>query len=232
MSKAVKVRVGDLVMDENLLALRPLNIFFVGLYRQHYREGVDMGRPLVERGTNRVVCGNHRVTALLQEFGPDHKEAVDYRKFKDEREVLEVFTLSNVAHGNALSGFSRRQISLKLLDYGATKEEIARMFGIAVRRIEEWGGVVVGVLDGSRTGLAPAKRGMPAGTKMTSEQYQEHMRKDRAISVHSQAEQLTRWITNGWVRPDDARSMEALARLAGAINEFLGRGGARKRRAS
>lgn len=217
------VKVGNLVIDEKLTRLRPVNMVFVSRYRQAYRSGRDLGEIIVDSNL-RVVSGNHRVTAMVEEYGPDHECTVTVKPFTDERAVLEEFAANNVAHGNALSGASRRAIAVELIRNGASVEEVAQVFGVSARRIEEWGGQTVFVIGG-RSGKSrhpqpmPAKRGIEPGTEMDKDQYEMHWTHDRGIRAVSQAEQLERWVRNGWVKDDE--SVAALRRLNETLNTFL-----------
>lgn len=223
MSDAKEVKVSDLTIDEKLTRLRPVNEYFVSRYRQAYRAGKDMGEIIVDT-KNRVVSGNHRVTAMVEEFGDDHRTIVTVKSYENEREVLEDFARHNSEHGNALSGASQRAISIELVKNGASKEEIAQLFGVSVKRVEHWSGMTVMVVGG-KSGKSrqpqpmPAKRGIEPGTTMEHEQYETHWKQDRGISVVSQVDQLTRWIGNGWVK--DEKSINALNALRDVINQFL-----------
>lgn len=224
MSDKVTMRVSDLVIDENLTWLRPINEWYVSQYRQNYRSGIDMGEIIVERDTNKVVSGNHRVTAMIREFGPGHEITVSVETYKSERELLERFTACNLPHGNALDGKQRRAISTELIKYGASREEVASLFGVSVKRVEEWAGMTVMVIGG-KSGKSknpvpmPSKNGVEPGTTMTQEQYREHWVHDRGVSAVSQAEQLIRWIDNGWIK--DAKSRSALLRLRDVIDRNI-----------
>lgn len=215
------VKVSELIIDEKLTRLRPINEVFVSRYRQAYRAGKDLGQIIVD-ANNRVVSGNHRVTAMAQEFGDDHKITVTVKKYASEREVLEDFARHNADHGNALSGASQRAISIELIKSGASKEEIAQLFGVSVNRVESWAGMTVMVIGG-KSGKSrqpqpmPAKHGLEPGTTMEHDQYETHWKQDRGISAVSQAAQLSRWIENGWVK--DEKSIAALMNLAELINK-------------
>ena len=206
-------RIGDLVLDAKLTKLRPINEFFVSRYRQAYRAGKDLGALLVEKGTNRIISSNHRATAMKAEFGEEHKAEVVVRAFADEQEVLRVFAEENSNHGNALSGASQHAITQELLSLGAEPIEVANIFGVSVRRIQEWAGLTVMVVGKkNKKEYRPAKRGLEPGTEMTEAQYSTHWKADRGISALAQAKQLMRWIDNGWIT--DGETIACLLALA------------------
>lgn len=221
MSDKKNVKVSELIIDENLTRLRPVNEVFVSRYRQAYRAGKDLGEIIVDT-KNRVVSGNHRVTALMEEFGEDHELSVSVKKYESEREVLEDFARHNADHGNALSGASQRAITIELIKNGADREDIAQLFGVSVKRIENWAGMTVMVIGG-KSGKTrhpqpmPAKHGIEPGTTMERDQYETHWKQDRGISASSQANQLYRWIENGWVK--DEKSINALRHLSKLIQK-------------
>lgn len=219
----MKIKMENLVFDEKLLKLRPINSIFVSRYRQAYRSGNDLGKLLVDRKTKRIISGNHRGTALLEEYGPEHVIDVELGDFTTEQAVLERFVKENIAHGNALTGSSRRAIAQELIKEGATPEHIANLFGVAVKRIDDWAGVTVMVIGGKggKSESLPAKRGIQPGTTMNKSEYQTHWKEDRGISVFSQAEQLTRWLENGWIDRNCDRTVVALSDLYNALGTFL-----------
>lgn len=214
-----KRKVGELIIDADLTRLRPINAIFVSRYRQAYRSGKDLGEIIIDTD-GVIVSGNHRVTALVEEFGPEHEIPVTVKSFGSKRERLEEFARYNVGHGNALSGASQRAITIELIKNGAEKKDAAQLFGVSVARIEQWAALTVMVV-GSKNKMKyePAKHGIEPGTVMDQRQYEEHWRQDRGISAVSQAQQLTRWIQNGWIK--DPRSIAELIILHGAIGLFL-----------
>lgn len=219
-----RVRVGELHIDAKLTEMRPINVVFVSRYRQAYRSGADMPRPIVEKGTMRVVSGNHRITALINEYGEDHEIQVDVREYASDRELIEEFARENVAHGNPLEGVSRSKIAHALLKEGASAEEVAQLFNVSVKRITEWCGMTVAVIGGRskkpRTEII--KRGPEiVGETISAEEYQTHMKRDRGVTAYSLSEQLARWLRQGWIKATDQRSVESLKELLVEIESFL-----------
>lgn len=213
----MKKRLGDLIIDELLTRLRPINGYFVSVYRQAYRSGKDLGEIVIEKGTNRIVSGNHRVTALLAEYGEDHIIEVEEKYFNDEAELLEYFAEANVKNGNPLIGVQRRAITQELLKHNVEREKIANIFGVSIRKVEEWAGITVLVIGKKQKKMyKPVKRGVEPGIEMTEQQYEEHMKADRGVSAVAQTKQLMRWIENGWIT--DHESILYLHQLADLVN--------------
>jgi len=221
--KQVKMKASELVIDPALTKLRPINMMHVNTYRQHYRCGVDMGEIVIEHRTRRVVSGNHRVTALLEEYGPGHEVTVTEMTFATELDLLTEFAKRNMAHGVPLSGFDKKRIMQALSREGSSPEDMANLFGVSVKRLEVWSGMTVSVIgsDGKQT-TEPVKNGVyvPDGV-MSAEAYEKHAHRDRGVSAHLQASQLSRWLRLGWIDQDDPRTIEALKELSQAITAFF-----------
>jgi len=213
----MKIKLADLIMDPLLVKLRPVNLVFVSRYRQAYRSEKDLGDIIINKKTKEIVSGNHRVTALLQEYDGDKVIEVAAIIFPTRKAVLEKFVQENADHGNPLSGFSRKLIAQELTKEGMTTERIANLFGVSAGRIVDWAGENVIVLGESK----PAKRGVPIGSSMTKKEYSTHVKRDRGISAYSQAEQLTRWINQGLIRLDCTKTINALSELQVALNKFF-----------
>jgi hypothetical protein len=218
-----KVKVGELIVDPKLTELRPINLVFVSRYRQAYRTGAVLPPLIVEEGTNRVVSGNHRLQALLAEYGPDKEVAVSCKKFSGELEVLKEFARENAAHGNPMDGITRKRIAAALLDMGAPVEEVSNLFNVPVRSLEKWGEHFVGVVgeDGTQR-LVPVKRGLnlAPGITLTERLYEEHKRKDRGVTAFELVDQLLRWLKNGWMEPTDD-VVASLTELRSEIGKLL-----------
>lgn len=234
------MKVGMLNVDPGLVRLRPINVHFVARYRQAYRSGKWLGPITVDADTMSVVSGNHRVTALMEEYGPDHEISVTVKKYKSRRELLQEFTQANLTHGIPLSGSSRRAITLELIKTGATSEEVAQLFGVAVNRVTEWAGMtvlVVGNQKAMKSNLKagdspkpvsngeymPVKSGIEPGITMNRAQYNDHWSKDRGVSAYAQSEQIQRWLRNGWINKDDEKTVKSLGRLRDELGKFLER---------
>ena len=220
-----KVKLGDLVIDSKLTNLRGINGFFVSQYRQAYRMGKDLGTILVEKGTNRIVSGNHRVTAMLGEFGPEKIIVVEAITFATELDLLSKFAEENIRHGMPLDGKSKTAIILEMTKEGATPEQLATLFCVPVKSIIKRGENVVTVMIGNdkaaKPVIMPVKRCMPTGITITEEAYQEHRVKDRGVSIRSLADQITRHLQGGYIDTENDAVMESLKTLYVELNTFF-----------
>lgn len=208
-----QVKVSELIIDNELTRLRIINPFVVSQYRQNYRTGAQFPPIVINKKTKLIVSGNHRTLALRKEFPDDHKVGVILRSYKNDREIVEDFTKENIKHGDKLSGISKKMIICKLMDLGATNDEIAVLFNLPIKRIVKVGENLRLVLKG-KTGFevkhtkhevdtesVPVKRGpcIPQGKTMETAQYEDHKNLDRAITFDEMANQIIRWCKNGWI---------------------------------
>lgn len=218
----MKMKLNEINQDPTLLSMRPVNTVFVSRYRQAYRQGADFP-PIIIDQKNRIISGNHRFTALVQEFGDEHGVDVIKKKFKSDKDRLEFFAQENTKHGNALDGISKKRISLALIKEGATQEDVARIFDVSVKRVIHWGdnNVMVEIGKG-KTDVRPAKRGLDVKKPITEKQYKEHIAADRGVPISSLTGQLTRWIRNGFVSKSEV-NIDLLAELRDEIDVWLGR---------
>lgn len=219
-TKTTQIQIKNLKHDSEIIEMRPINDVFVSRYRQAMRAGDRFPPLIIEEGTNIIVSGNTRATAYRKEYGEDHAVPCIVRKFSDRAEVISEAVRDNAKHGNPLDGFQRKRFAAKLLNLGQSPEQIASLFGVAVKRIEEWAGEVV-VVRGM--GPQPVKRGLGhmAGLTISKKEYQAHVAEDRGVPACAQARQLARWIRQGWVDMNDPKTVDAMQSLVSAIQEWL-----------
>lgn len=220
----MKCKVGDLVLDQKLLELRPINIYFVSRYRQALRNGAHFPPPLIEKDTLRVVSGNHRVTMYLEEYGPDYMIEVIPEVFPDEAAVIRRFAEENSKHGMPLSGISQKSITQLLLKYGDSAETISQVLNIPVKKVELLAGISVVVIGPNRKKEnKPVKHGLEhmIGKTVDRKQYEQHKKVDRGLPVSSLASQIIRWIENDWIDQENSDTMKVLSDLSATLNSFL-----------
>lgn len=214
------LQLSELNFDQSLLELRGINEAVVSTYRQAYRSGKDLGRITVDQDYN-IVSGNHRVSAMLAEFGEEHEIEVEGKRFASEADRVAYFAEQNLHHGLQLTSSQRRAITLRLLDNGKEAGEVANLFGVSVKRIEKWAGLSFVVLEGGKRVHKPMKRGLEhlAGRQISQSNYQQHWKQDRGVRVSGLASQLTRWLNNGFVDFDNDADRQALMDLMAALEE-------------
>jgi hypothetical protein len=223
-TRLAEVEVGKLEPDPEILEIRPINTAVVSTYRQNKREGHIFPRPVVTPDW-RIICGNHRTQADLLEFGPDHVIEVEVIQPQTEREAIKMSVADNITHGLPLSGISVKIALNKLLALGCTPEEMAKLFGRPLGQIKKLAGITVMVTPNGKGAAVPkpVKRGLEhlAGKQVSKKKYEEHIKHDMSGTARTHADQLSRWLENGWVKLDDAKTLAALLKLTTLLNKTL-----------
>jgi hypothetical protein len=228
MKKQTKVRVasvkaGTLTTDPEIVEIRPINTATVSKYRQNMREGHVF--PLIKvTPDGRIVCGNHRWQSIMLEFGGDHLIKVEVVHLHTEADCIELSVKDNIVHGEPLDGISLKRALNKLLALGRTSEEMARLFGRSVGKIKKLAGITVMVTPERNGGAAvpkPVKHGLEhlSGKQVSKEDYDQHIEHDLSGTARQHAEQLARWLENGWVNLQDAKTVAALLALKSLLNK-------------
>lgn len=213
------MKLKDLKQSEELLELRPVNAVTVSRYRQAMRQGAEFPPLKVDTVHGIVVGGNHRMAAMLAEFGENHDVKVTKVKLETWADVLEEFAVDNAKHGMPLEGFSRRRTALALIEAGKPPEEVARLFDVSQGRLEQWGATTVRVIGkrGKQT-AKPVKHGVPQdATPVKEAEYQKHVRADKGVTVRHMAEQITSYAERGWLQLEDDKEKASLTRLRDAL---------------
>jgi hypothetical protein len=224
----MKIKVGELKFDPELLYLRPIDVHGVSKYRQAMREGAKFPKIVVD-STNTIIAGNHRVTAYRQEFGDDYIIEAEKITFASPRERIEYFAKDNSVHGLPLAAIEKKRIASKLIGLGSSTESIASMFGVAVKRVEEWVGMTVCVIGNAGAPgtivtreYLPLKQGSShmAGEEVSKAEYAEHNESDLGLEDYVIADHLASRLRRGWVDFNDDKTAEALRNLRKEINRI------------
>lgn len=227
--KTQKMKISELVFDENLLSLRQINDQVVSRYKQALLTGAEFPPLVIEKGTNRIASGNHRTNAMIEAFGHNYEAEVIVKKFASEKDFLLEAVRENSSHGNPLSGFERKSLSASLHSHGATNDEMAKAFGVLVHNVECWlGGTVAVVIIGQNksqvvqveTEQRPVKRCFPTDREITKPQWEEHNKKDLGLPIGQLASQISRWIKNDYIERNEA-NLSVLLTLKEALDGFF-----------
>lgn len=220
----MKRKATELTIDENLTEMRPINAYFVSRYRQAMRNGAKFPAVIIEKGTNRIVSGNHRVTAYIQEFGDDVQIEVKEKEFASESELLRFFAEENSSHGNPLSGWSEKSIAQKLLELGDDPQEIGRVLNIPVSKVKKIGGLNVWVIGSDdKKEMKPVKHGLEhmAGHTVQNKEYETHKNHDRGVPARQQVDQLIRWIDSGWIDWENEYTYKSFQLLYNRLDKIM-----------
>lgn len=227
-NKLKKVKLSSLQYDEELLELRPLNIYYISQYRQAYREDADFPPIVIDKKTNMIVNGNHRFAALSEEYPIDHEIRIIVKSFRNRKAIINEFANDNAKCGQPLTTFSKKKITNALIREGASVAEIAQIFSVSVTKLKTWGeGKNVVVVIGRDINNKTVRKTEivknafePQKKAITQKEYDVHKKVDKGIPIMQQVGQLTRWVENRSFDPTP-ENVALLRELYGSIGEFL-----------
>lgn len=216
-----KVLLNELQLNADLLRLRKIQPFTVSKYRQNYREGANFPAIVAEEGTGFIVSGNHRYTAMLEEFGEDHETDVIFKKFPSKKDLLQFFTKENVKHGLSLDGLSKRLITVELIKTGCSMEEISKLFNVPVKSIKQYAdGQTSVTLGNGKIEQKPVKRGFEPDRPITQVEYDMHLKKDRGLPIGQKTNELVRWLNGDFIAHTEVNK-ERINELKNACEKWL-----------
>lgn len=217
----MKAKLDSLIQAAWVLNIRPVDAFVVSRYRQAWRTGAQFPPIIADKATREIISGNHRWQSAMDEFGPDFEISIEYRTFKSRADALRVMAEENSKHGEPMDGITRRRLTCAMLVEGITEKEVAAILGVPVTRLKRWGEQSVTVQIGRKCVARPVKAGIDVETikEMKQEEYEEHIEKDQGMTARHMANQLARWIRNGWVNMADEKTAAAVKDLKAAIGE-------------
>jgi len=222
--KVLKIEISKIRIDPELQKLRTLDAHVVSRYRQAVRAEADFPPLILNADTNDVVSGHHRLHAYREEYSDATKVKVILRKFKTRADILRCVVEENSAHGLPMDTWTKKKISTEMINEGIQQEEIARLFAVSQRKVEQWGSrtVVTFAKDGTER-LAPIKSGtdLEPGARVPLEVHTDHANKDMGVPGYKIAEQLIRSISAGWINLQEARNQEAFVVLRDLLVEKL-----------
>lgn len=226
MSKASQIQLADVVLDISVRHREP-EPFTVNSYRQAFRVGAKFPPLIIERGTNRLVCGWHRFEMYRKELEPSSSVDCLYETFASDLELWERAVSDNVNHGRPLDTWDKKRILLKMQELGADKARIALVLGVTPEKLDEWNGMLV-VVTSQRNGVAyeeekPVKHGQEhlIGQRIDEGEYERHVRCETGVNARRLAFALKRLVARGWIDKTDERAMGELQLLYDVLGEFL-----------
>lgn len=224
-----KFKLKDLHMDNNLISIRKVNPVFVSRYRQNYRNGAIFPPLVIDKKTNTIVSGNHRFTAMMQEFGEEYEANCIVKSYPSEREILIDFAKENTKHGNPIDGFTKKLLINELLLKNVTVEDVCRIFDISAKRVEQLGEGMVTVTIGKTNStpkleVKPAKRGFEPPRPITQIEYSKHKNVDRGLGVGQLVQQLVRWLVGDLLKKDE-KTINLIKELKDNCEKWLSKNG-------
>ena len=100
-----------------------------------YETGKELPPVIVDRQTNRIIDGFHRVRATKKLFGPDAEIDVVYEEHDDSSFFLRSIE-TNVGHGQKLSSYDKVRCIVSAEQLGITRTVLAHTLGMTLKRLE------------------------------------------------------------------------------------------------
>lgn len=222
-----KIKIADLVADP-AIQIRDICKQTISEYKGAMSAGAKFPPLVIEAKTNRIVCGNQRYHAYRGFNDPAMLIDCEVETYKTETDLLIRAAEDNSRHGRPLSTWDRKRIIMRLEAAGVDTERISEILCLPVKRVISLAGFKVIVTGGG--GKTPKyKRPMPVkrglehmvGETITAKQYDEHATKDRGVSLIRMAQDVARWIENGWVNEENEAEVQALEYLRDALNNYF-----------
>ena len=133
----MKIKVSKLLFDYNLYPRHKIDPYHVNSMAESLRAGAEMPPVLVDRKSNRVVDGFHRVSAYRKVYGPNVKIPAILKEWPDEASILEEAGILNASHGRALTTYDKVRYIALAETVHLEPERIASALNIRLERVEE-----------------------------------------------------------------------------------------------
>lgn len=135
---AKQLAISKITLDFTVLP-REIDDSHVGRIAEAIRAGVEMPPVIVEKLTNRLVGGLHRVKAYMKIYGADAAAteiAVEFREYATEADLYADAVRDNGTHGKNYSPFDLMRIAMRAEELGLPLERIAESVGCRREKIE------------------------------------------------------------------------------------------------
>ena len=142
------VRLGDVIIDPSYQVRKKVNLQKINHYADSMRAGSVFPPIVIEKVTNKVVCGFTTLQAMQKTWEPDTRIPVVIRSFENEGERLRFAAEDNATHGQPLDPFDIKDILARLAPFGITDSELSSTFRMSVGKLNKLAGqnvITVGV---------------------------------------------------------------------------------------
>ena len=213
------VKAALLVEDLSIYPRFAVDQIYVRRLAEALLAGESLPPVVADQKSKRLVDGFHRRRAYMLAFGPDAEIPVEWKKYRDTREMFLDVLRYNARHGKRLTTGEEVRCVLIGEELGVSRETVAETLGI--RREVLDGKVERKVAEGTveRVALKPALTHL-SGAKLTKEQ-EELNRKLGGHKLSFYVQQLIMLIKAGCVDVGDRKLMVLLQELRDLITELL-----------
>lgn len=217
--KTQKIKLSAFVFDESLYPRLSVDDSHISDLVRALQAGVVLPPVVVEKGTNRIVDGRHRVGAYRRVLKDDSAIDAEVRTYPNEAALFMDAVACNASHGRKLARQDQAHIVLKLRDLGVKDTDISVALHVpqdvvqrlSVRIVHDDAGVVY-----------PLKRGVEhmRGQTMTVGQLAA-MKSVRSAEVGRLCMELSSLIANDMIDTSDENAMAKLRALSVTLSEYL-----------
>jgi hypothetical protein len=214
-----QVSLSDLVEDADVYPRGMVSEVHVADLAYALDAGAQLPVPVIDRETQKIVDGFHRVRAHRKRLGENGVIDADVREYGSDAEMLLASAGLNSAQGRSLGRYDQRVVSIRARKLGADDAEIAAALHVTPARLLQ---IEVRVAR-SDEGDVPLKRGVEhlGGSYLSAEQVTE-IRRMRGAPARAKASELTRLLRQGLAPvQQDPELRLALAELAQTIEAAL-----------
>ena len=217
-----KVQLRNIVVDPNI-QVREVESPTVSEYTEAMKAGCEFPPLILEKGTNRLVCGYHRFAAYKHVLEPTEKVNCILEEFADDAAIIRFAAHDNSQHGRPLDTWDKKRILSRLLEYGDSHEDIAKLLGVTISKVEQWGHRMILVRGNGDPKPMPVKRSWShlIGTTCSQEEYDEHARTSLGVSPARLAYDLIVLIKGEKIDTQNPTVMARLKELHEALTQLL-----------
>lgn len=149
-----RIAVGDVVVDETIYPRGSVNLLHIKRLQDAIDGGAILPPVIVERGTNRLVDGRHRLGAYLAKELAEI--SCEFRVYDTEADLFADAVRLNAEHGAPLTYYDVKLSVLRLEELGYTRDRISGVVRLQIEKVED---IVRGSAVSTTTGLPIALKG-------------------------------------------------------------------------
>lgn len=218
--KSIAVVVGSIIVDPDVMECRGMDTSAIAGVKMAMESGDKFAPVVLDESTGLLVDGITRLEAFKRLYGVEAKIPVVYVDLPTSTDRLMYSADKNAVNGRRIGDWSLRKYACKLIALGVSHSAIELVLHVPHLTEDMIGGVQVIMQDGTCE-LRPVKNGPSMPSHVTEAEYRMHALHDRAGQAVVFANQLTRWLVQGWISFDKDSTRIALLRLRDAITAHV-----------
>lgn len=132
-----KVKLSKLDMDYNIYPREYLDDYHVNEIVEALKAEVHMPPIIIDKGTDKVVDGWHRIEAFRKLWGDKATIEAELREYPNEAAMFEEAIRLNASHGRPLSKMDEAHCLAKAQEFKLEQAVVASLLNITVQRAED-----------------------------------------------------------------------------------------------